>query len=132
MTIEINDNRWLHDLQFEFSKAFPFLKIEFFKKRHSENNNIRTHHHLVEVKDKKVGDLRMSHDGGQLKITSTMTVEQLQSFFVKNFSLPVRVFRKAGKLWLETNLTSKWTLHQQNEHGKETCKAKEDRKELFW
>jgi hypothetical protein len=67
-----------------------------------------------------------------LEITSSMTVEQFESSFVKEFSLPVQVFRKAGRLWLETTVTNKWTLHQQNEHGKQINRAKDERPELFW
>ncbi|MBV4360205.1 hypothetical protein [Pinibacter aurantiacus] len=130
MTIQINDNRRLHDLQLEFSKTFPFLKIEFFKKKHSDRQLSKTH--LVETGSQCVCDVRKSHEEGVLEITSTMTVEQFESSFVKQFSLPVQVFRKAGRLWRETTLTSMWTLHEQNEHGKQINRAKDERPELFW
>lgn len=130
MTIQINDNRRLHDLQLEFSKTFPFLKIEFFKKKHSDRQLSKTH--LVETGDHKVCDVRKSHEEGMLEVTSTMTVEQFESSLVKEFSLPVQVFRKAGRLWRETTLTNKWTLYEQNEHGKQINRAKDERPELFW
>lgn len=131
MTIVINDNRWLHDLQNEFSKIFPFLKIEFFKKRHSDRESGKPHLRLVETGAQKVCDVRKTHEEGELEINSGMTVEQLETFFFNQFSLPVQVFRKAGRLWLETTVTSKWTLQQQNEYGRETSRSKE-RQELFW
>ena len=131
MTILINDNRWLHDLQHDFNRVFPFLKIEFFKKKHSEKQASRALR-LVQPNTQKVGDVRKSHEEGELGITGNMTVAQLEAFFVKQFNISVQVFRKAGRLWLETRITNGWTLQQQNEHGRHTTKSRGERPELFW
>ncbi|QQR96487.1 MAG: hypothetical protein IPJ93_07810 [Bacteroidota bacterium] len=36
--------------------------------------------------------------------------------------LYAQVFRKSGKIWLETSATDYWTLEQQNEEGKSLAK----------
>ena len=36
MKLHIEDKRTLAEIQEEFNKAFPFLKLEFFKKPHAE------------------------------------------------------------------------------------------------
>ena len=48
-----------------------------------------------------------------------MTVGELENIFKDQFGANVQVSRKSGSLWLETTLTDKWTLLQQNEQGKE-------------
>ena len=43
---------------------------------------------------------------------------ELEEIFETNFGLHVQIFRKSGKIWLETSTTDGWTLNQQNEEGK--------------
>lgn len=50
-----------------------------------------------------------------------MKVGELEAALKDQFGLTVQVFRHSGNIWLETVLTDKWTLQQQNEHGKELC-----------
>ena len=38
MEIHIDDTKKLEDIKNEFSKKYPFLKIEFFKNAHAEGN----------------------------------------------------------------------------------------------
>lgn len=126
MVIQINDNLSLVDLQLEFSRKFPFLKIEFFKHQHTDGKLSKNH--IVETESKCVCDVRQSHEEGELRVSSGMTVEQFEAFLIKKFNLPVKVFRKMGRMWRETKITSNWTLQLQNEHGKRS----DDRLELFW
>jgi len=35
------------------------------------------------------------------------------------FGLAAQVFRKSGRVWLETIRTDNWTLNDQNKHGRE-------------
>ena len=49
----------------------------------------------------------------------SMTVGQLEKAFRERFGLNMQVSRKSGPVWLETTVTDKWTLRQQNEHGRE-------------
>ena len=48
-----------------------------------------------------------------------MSVTELETMFRENFGLYVQVFRRSGKLWLETTATDSWTLTVQNDQGKE-------------
>jgi hypothetical protein len=126
MIIQINDYYRLHDLQLEFTRKFPFLKIEFLKT--TSRDWTLSKFHLVEAERPCVCDVRNSHEEGELEINSDMTVEQFESSLVRKFSLPIKVFRKMGKIWRDTKLTCSWTLYRQNEHGK----MKDDPLELFW
>ncbi|MDI3322579.1 hypothetical protein [Pinibacter soli] len=126
MVIQINDNLSLIDLQLEFSRKFPFLKIEFFKRQDLDDKS--TKNYIVETESKCVCDVRQSHEEGVLRVNSGMTVEQFESSLIRKFNLPVKVFRKMGRMWRETRITSNWSLQLQNEHGKRS----DDRLELFW
>ena len=46
-----------------------------------------------------------------------MTVAELESLFNNEYGIKINVSRKAGKSWIETNITNNWTLEKQNEQG---------------
>jgi hypothetical protein len=115
MKITINDRRKIYGVQEEFNKVFPYLKLEFFSKPHKPGapsskklmkNNVQT-----------VGECRTIHNNGQITINPLMTVIELEQRFSDVYGLHVQVFRKSGKIWLETSVTDGWTLEEQNRQG---------------
>lgn len=113
--LKVKKNRSIGELQEDFNTAFPFLKIEFYKKANGKavlNNN----QHLN--KSVSLGKAGVSNEG-TLKVADTMTVGELEHIFKEQFGADIQVSRKSGSLWLETTMTDNWTLLQQNEHGKE-------------
>lgn len=72
---------------------------------------------------KTLGECRTIHKKGQITITPNMTVNDLEQCFSDIFGLGVQVFRKSGKVWLETTVTDGWTLEEQNNQGKELSGA---------
>lgn len=52
-------------------------------------------------------------------ITPDMTVTDLEQSFNTIYGLGVQVFRKSGKIWLETTVTDGWTLEEQNRQGED-------------
>ncbi len=120
MKITINDSRKISAIQEEFNAAFPFLKLEFFEKPHtaggaSSKSSLRSN-------SKTLGECRKLHNQGQINITSQMTVTEFEQSFRKVYGLSVQVFRKSGKVWLETTVTDGWTLEEQNKQGAELSK----------
>jgi hypothetical protein len=116
MKIQINDHRKIFAVQEEFSKMFPWLKIEFFSKPHKIGGpSPKTQ--LV-PSSKTIGECRTEHDSGTITILPAMTVADLEQAFRDVYGLSVQVFRKSGKSWLETTVTDSWTLEKQNEQGK--------------
>jgi hypothetical protein len=115
MTIEIKKNRTIADVQDDFNLYYPFLKLEFYK-----NTNGRLGS-FIKQKLLKTIFLQVAGNGkeGELEITDSMTVEQLEKSFNDRFGMMVQVSRKSGTLWLETTMTDRWTLKHQNEHGRE-------------
>ncbi len=112
MRLNILQNRTLSETQDDFNKAYPYLRIEFYRntepgfaRRHLNNSMLLTAAGLK--KD------------GMLEFDDSMTVGELENTFHEKFGLNVQVSRRSGTLWLETTMTDHWTLKQQNDHGRE-------------
>lgn len=117
MHLHITPNRLISEVQKEFNRLFPFLKIEFFSSKSFTKGDYSAKHLLPQ--NRRVGDGQAFTKGGNIEITEEMRVNELERLFKDQFSLAVQVFRKSGNLWLETTMTDNWTLQQQNNHGKE-------------
>jgi hypothetical protein len=102
----------VHDVQEEFSNAFPFLKLEFFK------NKKLTGRVITPAGNTRIGSYQRSIAGGIIEIDPQMKVADLEKTFSEQFKLYVQVFRRSGSLWLQTTMTDNWTLEKQNEHGR--------------
>ena len=119
MKLEITNLRSINELQQDFNRVYPFLKIEFYK-ANQDNDNL---YKKLSKRQHLVSSLRIKNAGltkdGTIEINDSMTVGQLENIFRFEFGLAAQVSRKSGILWLETTMTDNWTLQQQNEHGKE-------------
>jgi len=113
--IEVNDKRKIAILKEEFNQLFPYLKLEFFSKPHKTGEgSAKT---FMQTDAKTLGECRALHKGGSIIITPQMSVAELEQNFNDVFGLSVQVFRKSGKIWLETTVTDSWTLEKQNIEG---------------
>lgn len=115
MKITINDRRKIFAVQEEFTTAFPYLKLEFFAKPHSPGGGSAKK--FITQQSKTLGDCRTIHNKGNITITGNMTVGDLEQRFADVYGLGVQVFRRSGKVWLETTVTDNWTLDRQNQQG---------------
>lgn len=117
MKIHINDNISTEEIKAEFSKLYPYLKLEFYTQPHKnkESSNIKD---LIK-NNKLVSDIKTRQEEGYVNITPSSKVSNVEQDFEIKFGINVQVFRKSGKLWLETTKTDNWTLEKQNEVGKD-------------
>jgi hypothetical protein len=127
MKLHIKDTRSVAEVQKEFSKSFPYLKIEFFDIQHvdtkaSPKSKMFPH-------DKKLSVCRKKHNEGSVEVNPAYTVSQLEIELWDKFGLSTQVFRKSGNLWIETSLTDSWTLQRQNDEGQEFSNGKYKQKE---
>ena len=114
------DNK-LEDISKYFQHEYPYLKLEFFSKTH-EN------HEGNVMADRLDGDMVVSECGGtagDIEIHDEMKVSELEEEVKNKLSLNVQVFRKSGKIWLETTTTDDWTLRFQNDRAEEAFKFNE-------
>lgn len=117
MNIIINDHRKIFAIQHDFSESFPYLKLAFYSKPNSTNG--AHSNKIVKHPSKTLGECRTIHEKGNITITPNMTVAELAQNFADVYGLSIQVFRKSGKMWLETTLTDNWTLEKQNKQGEE-------------
>jgi len=114
--MEIDPGSKISEVKQDFSRPFPFLKIEFFRivsgqpARYSKDNMISW--------DEITGNLQKKKRAGKIVFTGETPVSEIEQEFLKRFGLYVQVFRKSGNIWLETTSTDDWSLEQQNEEGK--------------
>ena len=124
MEIHINKTKTINSIQEEFQKHFPYLKIEFYNHAHSQGegslkkNTLNSNLTIEAVQKHELSDT--------IKINGLTKVGDLESAFAKNFGLSVQVFRKSGKLWLQTTATDNWTLAEQNQIAAEKYDTNEE------
>ncbi|MDZ4750974.1 MAG: hypothetical protein SGI87_05110 [Flavobacteriales bacterium] len=127
MKLQISNQKYISKLQAEFSAMFPFLKVEFFSKPHKIGKG--TSKDYMTKAATTIGACRTTETEGDLEFDSSITVNELESKFKEQFGLNVQVFRKSGKLWLETTATDNWTLAAQNKQGEELDYVQDDPKD---
>ena len=120
MKITINDERKIFAVQQEFSGLFPYLRIEFHAK--PEKKGGIASKKMISASSKTIGECRVIHKKGTITITPNLTVAELEEHFRDVFGLTITIYRRSGKTWLRTSLTSSWTLGEQNRMGEELSK----------
>ena len=113
--LHISGHRSINEVQQDFNRHYPFLKIDFYKNNDGYSRSLKRQHFLNSMPIVSAGLLK----NGDIELNDMMTVGQLEKIFRTEFGLSAQVSRKSGALWLETTMTDGWTLKQQNDHGKE-------------
>jgi len=124
MRLRISPNRLVGEIQMEFNTVFPFLKIEFFRKKIYQQPEF-TPQQMV-PRNQKIGSTQTAISDGDIEINADMKVKDLEKLFKEQFSLMAQIFRRSGNLWLQTTMTDDWTLARQNEHGREISTDRSD------
>jgi hypothetical protein len=111
MELRINNNTALTQVQSEFNKLYPYLKIEFVPRNGDKNGKsarLSTTSTFKQMPDDK--DVAIN-------ISSCRTVADVERDFKESTGLSIQLYRKSGNLWIETSLTDDWTLERQNQSG---------------
>jgi hypothetical protein len=117
MEILLNDAKAIKEIQKEFNREFPYLKVEFFDLPYTPK--APTPKAKMYAAERRLGTIRKTHYEGALDVSPRKTVAEVERELWEKFGLSVQIFRKLGKLWIETNLTDAWTLERQNAEGHE-------------
>lgn len=122
MKFHIARQELIKGVQEEFSKTYPYLKVEFSKKRELSSGSPVDNLLLPEENRNDENDIRLAakkilwEDFG---LSDEMQVSELEILLQYQFGLPVQILRKSGNLWMETRMSRHWTLRQQNNHGED-------------
>jgi hypothetical protein len=123
MQLLINGERLVRDVQQDFSRVYPYLKIEFFRKNGLHKDQALKQNQIRHDQQLRLANGRDIHKG-DLVIEDMMSVADLEKAFMNKFGLLTQVFRRSGNIWLETSITDGWSLRQQNALGREITTGK--------
>jgi hypothetical protein len=120
MKLYIEKESQVEGIKKVFSAFYPFLKIEFFKKPLRPNGSSAKN----EIISPKMALVQLAKVPGRkgIDISQHRTVKELENDF-ESLGLFAEVFRKSGRVWVETSLTNDWTLQQQNFEGEEITRG---------
>jgi len=112
MKISINDHRKIFAVQEEFNQLFPYLRLAFLSKPSKAGGTASSK--IMKERSKTLGDCRVVHTKGDLTLSSSMTVADLQQSLNDNFGLSVLVYSKLGNDWIETKGNGKLSMEDQD------------------
>jgi hypothetical protein len=114
----ITDEKKIRDIQEEFQRKFPNLKLEFYKKGHESGEGSPDKEKISP--ENTISQVRTVHKEGDLSIDGHQKVSTLESNFADLYGLNVQVFRRSKGIWLQTITTDHWTLTEQDRKGAES------------
>ncbi|MBB1284031.1 hypothetical protein HRH25_06570 [Flavisolibacter sp. BT320] len=117
MQLSISKKTTVKEVKDQFSTLFPFLKLAFFLQKHDEGEHSDP---ALQLSDNAIlsGQLQTLTEG-DFHFSPELSVGAFEQRLQQEHGLPVQVFRRSGKVWLETVQTDHLSLTQQNEKGKE-------------
>lgn len=116
MKIAIYSQKTVKEVKHEFTHTFPFLKLEFFRKKNTSGHGspvweeVNASSQLIDVS----GVLRE----GEIELKPTDTVKQVEQKFENEYGLPVHIYRRHYGEWAETKVSDDLTLREQNTIGR--------------
>lgn len=113
--MKLSKTKKIYEIQNEFQKVFPNLKIEFYNEPHDPGKGSTPRVHLPS--EYELGTIGFKGNEEELTLHENMAVQEFESKLSDEFSLFVQVFRKSGNLWMQTTATDSWTLSEQNRKG---------------
>ena len=115
MELKLFRNTVIRDLKRQFSKTFPYLKIEFFWQEHRPGEGSRLKQKIGD--NVVLADINSIKKEGSFSFGAEIPVADFEQRLQKEYGLPVQVFRKAGEIWIETIQTDNLSLAKQNNMG---------------
>ena len=108
MIIKITEATSAKELQEEFAKRFPYLKIELYTTTHQEGEGSLVKNQLPN--NLNIGEATGNAQKGIIEVNSLMKVSELEQLFQSIFGISAQVFRKSYSVWIQTAATDSWTL----------------------
>jgi hypothetical protein len=124
MELLISRNKKVASVQKEFQNRFPFLKIEFYNAKHAEGEG-SSNQSLVQA-DFELSKVSANLKDGNIHISPIMTASELEKTFSDSFDLNIQVFRKSGRIWLQTINTDDLSLNELNNNSQNFVEESED------
>lgn len=117
MELYIIEDDLICNIQKDFGRQYPYLKLQFYKTNHAEGEASPRTEQLDAAQP--VEEAAMFHTGGRIDISPERTVAEVEYDFFHQLGLCTQVLRHAGNMWITTTDTDHWTLKQQDDKGRE-------------
>lgn len=108
MKVLITEEYLVRSIQDEFKRRYPHLKLEFFRQPHGLYEGSPRQERLHP--DTPIDEVRDLHCAAWIDFGKGITAAELEQQFARLLGLSVQVFRKSGRLWLQTTETDDRTL----------------------
>jgi hypothetical protein len=119
--LKVTVNSSIANVREEFCRLFPFLRLEFYTQVQRPQGPGTRKHTIAD--EALLRNLDLGSEA-EFVITEQMPVSQLEHLFQEKFGVGAQVYRRFGNVWLETSVTSDWTLQRQNEHAREVSELR--------
>ena len=116
MKIDITNARTIREIQEDFQKEYPFLRLVFYKPSKAKNP---TQAAQIISGDIAIGLIRRIQADNELNIEPDRSVEEIENDFKNIFGLHAEILRRTGNTWIQTSLTRHWSLERQNMEGRQ-------------
>lgn len=104
--LEVYPSMTLQQLEQHFSRQYPYLRLELTLPNRSD----QPPHQSLDV-------LSGQPSHSCFLITPDMSADELVQTFLECMHLPIRLIRRAGYTWHDTDMEGQWTLQQHNHKG---------------
>lgn len=108
----------MHEIQEEFCRRFPFLKLEFFREPHQREEPSDG---TPCQPDELLKDIRRKHVHGIITIDPSGETGSVEKEFERRFGLNVQIYRYQTDRWIQTAGTDILTLKEQNEISRDSA-----------
>jgi hypothetical protein len=111
MEVLIENGTRIGEIRKNFSRFYPYLKMEFFETMVANAN----------VHKNKLGDdfQLVQKNPLTISVSKNRTIASIKKDFLEYANLIVKVLRKSGNVWVEISHTDHWPLEQQNSEGEQ-------------
>ena len=127
MILEINDKTTIKDIQKQFRKTYPFLKIEFSDKPHQFGEVTKGGHWYDP--SFRLFKISRRNEVDYIEMQPWSRTGDVEEAFQRKFGLHPQIFRREEYQWIQTAGTDMFTLDEQNEIGQKTL---ERRANSYW
>jgi len=116
MILHITDQRMLREIQLDFSKHFPYLRIEFFT---TPNRNNAPAKNVTKIDPYiRAGVIRRKHFAHAVNLFPDTSVKEFEHIMQEDFNADIQVYHYTKAGWLQTDVTDIATLDELNDQGR--------------
>lgn len=119
MKLIVQDHLSLHEMNEQFTKLYPFLKLQFYANNVNPELNKEEPGELIKKYSMSLHDLIHAKVNSVINMSPDVTVKSFEQKWFDEAGVWCQVFRKSGNVWLQTTVTDDMTLSGVNEFGQQ-------------